>query len=334
MCRISELLTLRAGAYAKIRNFFAERGVLEVETPLLLPGTNPAPHLDSFVCDGLYLQTSPETAMKSLLAQGSGDIYQLCKAFRKNELGRLHNPEFTMLEWYRLGFDHHKLMDEVEELVVLLLKTKTAARYTYEEVYREWVHLNPHEASLEEVKQIAQKNGITVTGLEDDKDSWIQLLFTELVEPNLEQDRPVFIYDFPSSQAMLARVRSEIRRLIRRMTEGEVAKVREVGIASRFELYYRGMELANGFHELNDPEEQLRRFNNDLAKRKALGIPTVAMDHQFISLLSQLPDCSGVALGIDRLLLLGSNCRSLDELILFRRRLQTLFVIARNERSE
>ena len=300
MRRFSKLLALRAEIYTKIRSFFAARNVLEVETPLLLPGTNPAPYLDSFVCDGLYLQTSPEIGMKSLLALGSGDIYQLCKAFRKNELGRLHNPEFTILEWYRLNFDHHQLMDEVEKLIVLLLKTETAARYTYEEVYEKFVHLNPHEASLEEIKFIAQKNGLVVTGLEDDRNTWIQLLFTTLVEPNLEQNRPVFIYDFPHTQAMLARIRS-----------GKLA------IASRFELYYRGIELANGFHELNNPEEQLRRFNNDLARREALGLSAVEIDHQFISLLSQLPDCSGVALGIDRLILLSSNCQSLDKLIPF-----------------
>jgi lysyl-tRNA synthetase class 2 len=189
-------------------------------------------------------------------------------------------------------------MDEVEELIVLLLKTKTAARYTYEEVYKKFVHLNPHQASLEEVKFTAQKNGLAVTGVKNDKDTWIQLLFTMLVEPNLEQKYPVFIYDFPYSQAMLARIRS-----------GKPA------IASRFELYYRGIELANGFHELNNSEEQIDRFNHDLAKRKTFGIPTVNIDRQFISLLERLPDCSGVALGIDRLLLLISNCQSLDELM-------------------
>jgi lysyl-tRNA synthetase class 2 len=213
-------------------------------------------------------------------------------------MGRLHNPEFTMLEWYRLGFDHHKLMDEVEELIILLLKTKTAARYTYEEVYKKFVDLNPHKASLEELKFTAQKNKLTVAGLEDDRDTWVQLLFAMLVEPNLEQDCPVFIYDFPQSQAMLARISSN-----------------KPAVAARFELYYRGIELANGFHELNNSEEQLKRFNNDLARRKALGMPPVNIDHQFIGLLSQLPDCSGVALGVDRLILLSGNCQSLDELI-------------------
>ena len=296
--RLSELLELRAKVYGKIRNFFAEHNVLEVETPLLLPGTNPAPYLDSFVCDGLYLQTSPEMGMKSLLALGSGDIYQLCKAFRKNEWGRLHHPEFTILEWYRLNFDHHKLMDEVEELIRLLLKTTTAARYPYEEVYKKFIGLNPHATSLEELKFVAQKNELTVTGLEDDQDTWTQLLFTTLVEPNLEQNRPIFIYDFPAAQAMLARTHPD-----------------KPEMASRFELYYRGIELANGFHELNNLAEQLKRFNNDLARRQALGIPPVDLNPQFISLLSQLPDCSGVALGIDRLILLSSHCQSLDEII-------------------
>jgi elongation factor P--(R)-beta-lysine ligase len=299
--KIKKRLLLRAKFLAKIRDFFARRSVLEVETPLLLPTTNPAPYLNSFCCDDLYLQTSPEFAMKRLLAAGSGDIYQICKAFRKEEKGRLHNPEFTILEWYRTNFDHHDLMDEVDELLIYLINSPKAKRYTYEEIYKKFLKVNPHKATLKKLKQLAKENNLLVTGLDDDPDIWLQLLFTHLIEPNLDNKHPVFIYDFPVAQAMLARIRNE-----------------KTKVASRFEVYYGGVELANGFHELKDPKEQSQRFDEDLAKRKKLNLPLVPIDEKFLASLAKLPNCSGVALGIDRLLLLIAKTSSMDEILCFR----------------
>lgn len=294
-------MLLRAKLLAKIREFFARRNVLEVETPLLLPTTNPTPYLNNFCCDELYLQSSPEFAMKRLLAAGSSDIYQICKAFRKEEKGRLHNPEFTILEWYRINFNHHDLMDEIEELLIYITNSPKAKRYTYEEIYKKILKINPYQTTLKKLRQLAEVNNLRISGLDDDPDTWLQLLFTHLIEPKLNTKYPFFIYDFPASQAMLARVRKE-----------------KTKIASRFEVYYQGLELANGFHELKDFTEQRNRFDKDLAKRKELNLPLVPIDEKFLASLPNLPNCAGVALGIDRLLLLIAKSSSLDEILCFR----------------
>lgn len=297
--KLRSLLATRTAIYTKIRTFFAERGVLEVDTPLLLAGANPAPYLENFAIEGWYLQTSPEIAMKQLLAAGSGDIYQLGKAFRKNETGKLHHHEFSMLEWYRLDFDHHQLMQEVDELLKYLLATPSAKYYTYQEVCESWLGINPHRTNVQELQQLAKQHDLLVDNLPDNLEVWLPLLFTLLVEPKLTVEVPVFIYDFPISQAMLAR----------RRWQGEEE------LASRFELYYRGVELANGFHELNDPQEQLKRFNDDLQTRKVLGLPEITLPHEFIHSLAQLPNCAGVALGIDRLIMLATQSNSLSEIL-------------------
>ena len=291
---------LRAETFTKIRNFFATRNVIEVETPLLSHATNPAPHLNSFCLDNLYLQTSPEFAMKRLLATGSGDIYQICKAFRKDEIGRFHNPEFTILEWYRLGFNHHDLMAEVNEFLKVTINAPESKRFTYKEIFEEFLKINPHTNNLDQLKAAAQKNNLSVANLSDDYDTWLQLLFTHLIEPKLGQEYPVFVYDFPASQAMLAKVRAE-----------------EPIVASRFEVYFKGIELANGFHELNDAKEQRKRFVQDLAARQELKLPQIPLDENFLAALPKLPDCSGVALGIDRLLLLAANVTSLNEILCY-----------------
>ncbi len=300
--KIRTRLLLRAKILAKVRDFFAKRGILEVETPLLCKATNPAPYLSNFYCDNLYLQTSPEFAMKKLLAAGSGDIYQICKAFRKEEFGRLHNPEFTMLEWYRINFDHHDLMDEVEELLKYTINSSKASRYSYQEICEKYLKLNPHKITVKKLKQLAKENDLLVAGISDDRDTWLQLLFTHLVEPNLGIKQPVFIYDFPASQAMLAKIRHHGK----------------IKVASRFEVYYRGIELANGFHELSNPREQLRRFNLDVKKRCELNLPKIEIDYDFLAILSKIPRCSGVAVGFDRLLLLAAKTTSLNEILCFR----------------
>jgi len=232
-----ENLKKRAKIIAQIRAFFTARDILEIETPLLSHSTNPDPHLQNFCVDNLYLQTSPEFAMKRLISAGIGDVYQICKAFRDGEAGRFHNPEFTILEWYRIGFDHHALMNDVDELLQLILQTASSEKITYQELFLRHLNLDPHNATLLELKNCSSQNNINTTDLENDRDAWLQLLLTHLIEPNIAKTKPVFVYDFPKSQAMLARINAE-------------------NLAERFEVYFQGIELANGFHELNNVEDQ------------------------------------------------------------------------------
>jgi len=242
-------LQQRAGLMATLRQFFAERHIVEVETPHLYPYANPDPHLSSFSCEvggeRYYLHTSPEHAMKRLLAAHHQPIYQLCKAFRQDEVGQLHSPEFTLLEWYRPGFDHHELMNEVDALLQQLLA----------------------------------------------------LLLSHIIEPTLGLARPLLIYDFPASQCALARIRDDTP-----------------PVAERFEVYVRGVELANGFHELNEADEQRRRFEHDNQRRQQRGLPQVAVDEDLLAVLDNLPDCAGVALGVDRLIMLALGKSSLSEI--------------------
>ncbi len=284
---------------------------MEVETPMLSVAAITDPHLESFAtrytgpghADGLplYLHTSPEFPMKRLLAAGSGPIYQLCKVFRQGESGRRHNPEFTMLEWYRPGFDHHELMDEVEALAGPLLGLHgEAERLSYSEAFRRYLDIDPLEADVSILKACAEQHGITgFDGLEE-RDTWLDLLLTHRIEPELGRDGLCFLYDYPASQAALARLNPIDSR-----------------VAERFELYYRGVELANGFHELADRQEQQSRFSRELEARKAQGLPTVPMDEHFLAALDQLPDCAGVALGVDRLVMLALGADSIEEVMAF-----------------
>lgn len=300
-------IKLRAILLAKIRDFFAARNVLEVETPLLSHSTNPAPHLDSFSINlklfdkpkTYYLQTSPEFAMKRLLAAGSGDIFQICKAFRNGEFGRLHNPEFTILEWYRVGFTHHDLMREMSEFLSCTLEVDSAQRFSYQEIFAMHLDFNPLDADLEQIRSLAKKIDLNIPDLSDERDTLLQLIFSQIIEPKLGDIAPTIIYDFPKSQAMLARINSDKK------------------TAARFEVYFRGVELANGFYELNNPDEQHQRFLADLEKRKALNLPSIPLDELFLEALPHLPDCSGVAVGIDRLMLLAAQANSFSEIISF-----------------
>lgn len=298
---IPEKIIFRAQILAKIREFFRLRKVLEVETPLLCPTTIPASYLHSFkICgkEASYLQTSPEFAMKKLLARGSGDIYQICKAFRAEEAGRLHNPEFTILEWYRLGFNHHSLMDEMDDLLHHLLETKKAERFSYAEVFQKYLNLDPHLVTVHELQSCIKDHNLKIHGNFANKDILLQLLMASFIEPNLGTELPFFIYDYPASQAALAKIH-----------EGQIP------VAERFEVYFHGIELANGFHELNDPVEQRVRFEQDLKERCALGLPEIPLDEEFLECLSNMPDCSGVALGVDRLLMLAANANALSEVM-------------------
>lgn len=299
-------LQLRAQILAKIREFFAKRKALEVETPLLSSSTNPALHLQNFSTEyqsdnrskTFYLQTSPEFAMKRLLAANSGDIYQICKAFRNSEQGRLHNPEFTILEWYRVNFNHHDLMNEMDDFLNCVLNTKKAARITYQELFKQHLNLDPF-ASSAAIKKCALQKGLD-ENLAHDRDTWLQLLLTHFIESNLGQEQPIFVYDFPASQAMLAKLNAN-----------------NPQIAERFEVYFKGMELANGFHELNDPKEQRQRFEKENKTRTQLNLPLIPLDENFLAALKHLPPCAGVAVGIDRLIMLAAKTNSLADVIPF-----------------
>lgn len=311
------VLRLRAELLAQIRAFFAARGVLEVETPALSAAAITDPHLASFkTCYSgpgsqhgrpLYLHTSPEFAMKRLLAAGSGCIYQIARVFRDGEAGSRHNPEFTLLEWYRVGFDHHRLMDEVAELVGMLLAGRLALaepeRLSYRQIFQHHLNLDPHRATVADLAACAEIRNISIpTGMPpDDPDPWLDLLLTHCVEPRLGSGRLTFVHDYPASQAALARLRPD-----------------DPPVGERFELYINGIELANGFHELGDAVEQRHRFEQENAARRAAGLPVMPVDEHLLAALEfGLPDCAGVALGFDRLVMLATRKTSLAEVLAF-----------------
>lgn len=304
-------LRARADIIQSIRHFFTARGVMEVETPLMCHTSVTDTFIQSIPAlfqsqphekeHRHYLQTSPEYAMKRLLAAGSGPIFQICKAFRQGEVGRYHNPEFSMLEWYRPGFDHHALMNEMDELLQLVLKKPAAERKSYLQIFQENLQLNPHTASLDELKQCAAAHHISIAEDIQDCTTWLQILMSEYIELRIGQDRPCFIYDFPKAQAALARIQPG-----------------NPPVASRFEVYYRGIELANGFHELQDVSEQRSRFEKNNVERKQLGLNEMKIDKYFLAALSHgLPDCAGVALGIDRLIMLATETPSIMDVLSF-----------------
>lgn len=307
-----EQLKSRAKVIQTIRQFFANRDVLEVDTPAMSHATVTDIHLHTFqtefvgpgYADGrkLYFMTSPEFHMKRLLAAGSGCIYQICKSFRNEENGRYHNPEFTMLEWYRVGFDHHQLMDEMDELLQLVLGCGYAQRMSYQQAFLTVLGVCPLEASMTELKRVAAELGLSdIAEPEQDRDTLLQLLFSIGVEGKIGQDVPAFVFDFPASQAALAKINPQDPR-----------------VADRFEVYFKGIELANGFHELDNPAEQLKRFEEDNLKREEMGLAPQPIDHHLIEALKAgLPDCAGVALGIDRLIMLSLGCDHIDQVTAF-----------------
>jgi len=305
-------LRQRAAILMQIRQFFAQRNVLEVDTPAMSHATVTDIHLHTFQTEfvgpgyaegrKLYFMTSPEFHMKRLLAAGSGCIYQINKAFRNEENGRFHNPEFTMLEWYRIGFDHHKLMDEMDALLQLVLECEQAERMTYQQAFIDVLGVCPLEGTMAELKLAAEKLGLSdIAEPEEDRDTLLQLLFSIGVETKIGQKTPAFVYDFPASQAALAKINRQDSR-----------------VADRFEVYFKGIELANGFHELDNPQEQLKRFEQDNAKRIEMGLQPQPIDRHLIAALeSGLPECAGVALGIDRLIMLAIGCDHIDQVTAF-----------------
>ncbi|MEQ1438686.1 EF-P lysine aminoacylase EpmA [Fontimonas sp. SYSU GA230001] len=297
-----EVLKQRAALYGAVRSFFAARGVLEVETPILSRHATVDRHIDSFAVSAphasrlapdVFLHTSPEFAMKRLLAAGSGPIWQIARVFRADEQGRHHNPEFSMLEWYRPGFDHHDLMDEVAELLAACGVPGGCGRLSYCEAFQRHAGFDPFTADAADLRSRLRAHGIDEPlGLTHDeigdRDFWLDLWMSRVVGPRLGTDTPEFIYDFPASQAALARVRKD-----------------DPPVAERFELFWTGIELANGFHELTDAAEQERRFRADQAWRRARGRVAPPYDVNLIAALAHgMPPCAGVALGLDRLLML------------------------------
>jgi len=309
-----DALRQRAELLTRLRRYFAGQGVLEVETSLLSSACIPDPHIPAFTTRpgpggeaSRYLNTSPEFAMKRLLAAGSGPIFQVCKAFRCGEQGRYHNPEFTLLEWYRPGFDHLQLMDEVDVLVRQLAggyrSLGRSERLGYRACFRQYLDVDPFEADVSMLKSCAQAQGLgEVAGLSDvDKDSWLDLLMSHCIQPHLGKEGLTFIYDYPASQAALARIRPG-----------------EPPVAERFELFIDGIELANGFHELQDADEQRARFEADLVCRRAKKLEPVALDKRLIKALGAgLPACAGVALGLDRLQLVLTGCARIQDTLAF-----------------
>jgi len=309
-----EALHHRAELLSRLRGYFADQGVLEVETPLLSSAGNPDPHIPSFTTEpgphgesSRYLNTSPEFAMKRLLAAGSGPIFQVCKAFRRGEQGSQHNPEFTLLEWYRPGFDHLRLMDDVEALVRQLAEgfrpLGLAQRFSYQAVFQQYLDIDPFDVEIVQLKSCARGQGLgEMDGLSNaDKDSWLDLLMSHCIQPSLGKEGLTFVYDYPVSQAALARIRPG-----------------EPPVAERFELFIDGTELANGFHELQESREQRLRFEGDLAYRQSEKLEPIALDERLLAALAAgLPACAGVALGLDRLQLVLTGCGHIRETLAF-----------------
>jgi len=295
---------------AAARDFFAKRGVLEVETPILSAATVSDPQIESLrtqvagMAAPSFLCTSPEYAMKRLLAAGSGDIYQICKVFRDAERGRWHNPEFTLIEWYRLGFDDSALMTEVEALIRCVLAPyrglESAERLSYSAALQRHAGVDAHSASDSDLAEAAARHGIDCPA-ELDRDAKLDLLMGLVVGPRSGVGRPCFLCDYPASQAALARLKPGLPR-----------------VAARFELYLDGVELANGFHELANGGEQRARFAQDLEMRRARGQVTPPLDeHLLAALAAGLPDCAGVALGFDRLVAIALGKAGLADAMAF-----------------
>lgn len=304
----------RAELLGRIRSFFAEAGVLEVETPIASGAAATDPALESLqtrwsapgsrLGSSLYLQTSPELAMKRLLAAGLGPIFQVCKVFRDGERGRLHHPEFTLLEWYRPGWGYGRLMDEVAALVRVALDRPAMAieRIAYRDLFLSGLNLDPTDAPIDALRSAAEAADIGgASSLRLHRDGWLDLLLTHCLEPRLGRKAMTFVHDYPASQAALARIRAG-----------------DPPVAERFELYIDGVELANGFQELRDAREQRRRFESEQATRRREGRHVPPVDERFLAALAAgFPDCAGVALGVDRLLMIAVGAGHIDEVLAF-----------------
>jgi len=302
-----EMLRERASLLRRIRAFFDAREVLEVETPVLSRGATVDPQIDSFAtAGGRWLQTSPEFAMKRLLAAGSGPIWQLARVFRIDEIGRYHNAEFSLLEWYRPGWDHRQLIVECDALLQALGASKSACeQLSYRQAFLRHVGVDPLTDPLARLQAALPESlaGFSLPEGDDSarRDCLLDLLMSHVVGPALGGDAPLVLYDFPASQAALARIRPD-----------------DPPVAERFEIFWRGIEIANGFHELTDAAEQRRRFEADQSRRAAEDRVVPPYDLQLIAAMTHgLPACAGVAIGIDRLLMLLFDLGTISEVLAF-----------------
>jgi len=305
-------LELRASLYTLIRAFFAQRGVIEVETPIMSAAANTDPNIESFgtsfsghVDAGereRWLRTSSEFAQKRLLAAGIGDCYELGRVFRNGEAGRRHNPEFTMLEWYRVGWNHRRLIDETVGLVqaALALRGIVADVHTttYSALFLDAVGVDPLSADDQELREALRGVRLSDEGLE--RDDRLDLLLTHRIQPAFPARRITVVYDYPASQCALAKIRAD-----------------DPPVAERFELYVGQHELANGYHELTDANEQRARFERDNARRRSRGLAELPLDENLLRALQGLPDCAGVALGIERLLMAMTGSGDIRDVLAF-----------------
>jgi len=302
------VLRRRAELLNELRAFFAARGVLEVETPLLSRAASSEVHLHSMRVQGpgmseAYLHTSPELAMKRLLAAGSGDIFQLCKVFRAGEQGSRHNPEFSLLEWYRLGFDMPAMMQETGELLQQLLGSRLSAAplfLSYRQAFTEFAGIDPFAATPGQLQDVYRdKTQRTVQGVGED--DWLDLILSEIVQPALPTERLVFLAGFPAAQASLAKFCPD-----------------DPALACRFEVFAGGLELANGFEELTDADEQAARITAEQAQRQQAGLACLPEDQRFLAALQAgLPACSGVAVGVDRVVMLACGLSRIGQVLSF-----------------
>ncbi|RUL70156.1 EF-P lysine aminoacylase EpmA [Dyella choica] len=302
----------RAKLYAMIRDFFADRGVLEVETPILSAAGNTDPNIESFSAPfhghvdagarDRWLRTSPEYPLKRLLADGVGDCYELGRVFRNGEAGERHNPEFTMLEWYRVGWTHRQLMEEtialVEAALALVGRRAEVLIEGYRQLFLDELGLDPLHAGIDELRAPLAQYNIHPEGLT--RDDWLDLLITHKLQPAFPCDRITVIHDYPASQSALARIRPG-----------------DPPLAERFELYLGPYELANGYHELNDAAEQRARFGRDNARRRERGLREMPIDEQLLAVLGRMPDCAGVAMGIERLLMCLAGTDKIADVLAF-----------------
>lgn len=304
-----EILKCRAKLLNIARQFFQGKHFLEVDTPCLSQSTTPDPNIESFTTlhnqQQYYLHTSPEFPMKRLLASGSGAIYQICKVFRQGEAGRNHNPEFTMIEWYQPDMHYRDLMEQLDGFVRLLLKDNLILNetvlLTYAEAFKQYAGLNPFTASSMQLQNIIAENNIQLHQQTLTHDAYLDLIMSLIVQPKLPQNKPVFIYDYPETQAALANIRKA-----------------KTNVAERFEIFINGVELANGYQELLDANEQQQRFETENRAREQAGLPSIPIDVNLISALEAgMPMVSGVALGFDRLLMLATGSKSINEVIAF-----------------
>jgi lysyl-tRNA synthetase class 2 len=303
---------MRARLYRLIRAFFDDRNVLEVETPILSAAGNTDPNIASFTTDFIghvdagarqrWLRTSPEFSLKRLLAAGLGDCYELGRVFRNGEAGGRHNPEFTMLEWYRLGWEHRALAGEavalVQEALALVDRPAEVRVTSYRQLFLDALEIDPFTAPLELLRQPLASSNIDPEGLT--RDDWLDLLITHRLQPTFPRDRITVIHDYPASQCALARIRPG-----------------RPPVAERFELYLGPHELANGYYELNDAGEQRSRFERDNATRRARGQDEVPIDTQLLGVLDAMPDCAGVALGVERLLMCMAGTDAIGDVLAF-----------------